>query len=88
MKIRQIGQSVTTLVDSQMLMTALTRPMDVVTLSLAFKTSKNVGLLMQQISTGMAPFSRKEFLLLRAETKSIPDTDGITQESTIATFQL
>ncbi len=88
MKTRQIGQYVTTLVDSQMLMTALTRPMDVVTLSLAFKTSKNVGLLMPQISTGMAPFSRKEFLLLHAETKSIPDTGGTIQESTIATFQL
>ncbi len=88
MKTRQIGQFVTTLVDSQILMTALTRPMDVVTLSLAFKTSKNVGLLMQQISTGMAPFSRKEFLLHSAETKSIPDTGGTTQESTGATFPL
>jgi hypothetical protein len=61
--------------------------MDVVTLSLAFKTSKNVGLPMPQISTGMAAFSRKN-LLQSAETKSILDTGGTTQESTSATFPL
>jgi hypothetical protein len=57
-KTRQTGQYATTLVDFQMLMTALTLPMDVVTLSLAFKTGKNVGLPMPQITTGMAAFSR------------------------------
>ncbi len=87
LRTRQTGQSVTTLADSQMLMTALTLHMDVVTLWLAFKTSKNVGLPMPQISTGMAAFSRKN-LLQSAETKSILDTGGITQESTYATFPL
>ena len=67
-------------------MTALTRPMDVVTQSLAFKMGKNVGLPMPPISTGMA--CSKESLFIPAETKYILDTDGTTLESTPATGTL
>ena len=67
-------------------MTALTQLIDVATLSQAFKTVMNAGLPMQQITTGMA-FSRAS-LFNPAKTKSILDTDGITQESTSATFPL
>jgi len=58
--------------------------MDVVTVWLAFKTSKNVGPPIPSISADMA--FRIMSLLLSAKTKSILDTDGLTQESTTATL--
>ncbi len=67
-------------------MTAQIWPLLVVYLSPAFKTAKNAGVPMQPITTGMA--SSRRSLFNPAKTKSILDTDGITQESTSATFPL